>query len=76
MGVLSNMGLDAYNSKYGFSLTAGLLLMLVSCRFDPTFTTYLNNTVGPLFNPPIQFQGIPLNFEEMFEQAIRRQQLV
>ncbi|GAB5364379.1 hypothetical protein AAMO2058_000965100 [Amorphochlora amoebiformis] len=38
-------------------------------RFSPTFSTYLTETVGPQFNPPIRFESIALDFSSTFTQV-------
>ena len=38
-------------------------------RFSPTFTEFLNKTVGPQFNPPISFHDTPLGFDVFIDEA-------
>eukprot|EP00730_Choanoeca_flexa_P005198 TRINITY_DN11901_c0_g2_i1.p5 TRINITY_DN11901_c0_g2~~TRINITY_DN11901_c0_g2_i1.p5 ORF type:complete len:108 (+),score=1.27 TRINITY_DN11901_c0_g2_i1:153-476(+) len=38
-------------------------------RFSPTFTKFLNDTVGPLFEPPISFIDTPLTFDVFLDEA-------
>jgi hypothetical protein len=38
-------------------------------RFSPTFTEFLNNTVGPMFDPPIAFYDTPLGFDVFIDEA-------
>ena len=39
-------------------------------EFGPTFESYLTATVGPLFDPPLTFETVPIPFGDVLDELI------